>query len=149
MEKINLPNDEFFRTVKERIDEGRSVAIKPKGNSMVPVIRSGRDTVVLSPVTGELKTGDILLFVVGGKHVLHRLVSIDGDRLTMMGDGNSRGMECCLRSDVVAIVTKIIREGKSIGHAPGRACVWRLLRPVRRYILAIYRRLIPSDFAAL
>ncbi|MCQ2162684.1 MAG: S24/S26 family peptidase [Bacteroidales bacterium] len=149
MKKMSLPNEEFFSTVEELLAEGKSVSMKPKGNSMIPFIRSGRDTVVLSPLTREVQVGDIVLFVIAGRHILHRVFSIDGDFLTIMGDGNIRGKEHCSRADVVAVVTEIIREGSTVGKAPGKGRLWRFLLPFRRIILAVYRRVIPSDFEKL
>ena len=57
-----------------------------------------------------------------------------------MGDGNIAGTERCTVADVLGTVTEIIRpDGRR--RAPGRARFWRALKPVRRYLLAIYKRL--------
>lgn len=142
---LNVPNAEFFRTVCSLLDQGKDVSINPKGNSMMPFIRSERDIVVLSPVPGDVEVGDMLLFMVDGRYILHRLVRIDGDRLTFMGDGNVVGTETCSRGDVLARVTRILRNGKN-PKEPSKGTLWRLLKPFRRYILGIYRRVKPSDF---
>jgi hypothetical protein len=88
----------------------------------------------------------ILAWVNGTHYVVHRIIRIDGDHITLMGDGNIAGTEHCLRSDVKAIATHVVDAKGEIHDLYNRwrqwgARLWFLLRPVRRYILAIYRRL--------
>ncbi|MGN0202447.1 MAG: S24/S26 family peptidase [Candidatus Cryptobacteroides sp.] len=149
MDRMTLENAAFFATVEEMIAQGKSVSITPKGNSMMPFIRSGMDSVLLSPLREEPKVGDIVLFRLSGRHILHRLSSVDGDRLTAMGDGNIRGEEHFRRSDLIAVVTGIRRKGRRDYRTPGKGCLWRRLLPLRRIILGVYRRVLPSHFAAL
>lgn len=140
MDRKVISNDILFAAVKELVDEGKSVTIRPKGNSMLPFIRSDRDNVTLERVTRPLEVGDIVLFSYKGKYVLHRIYSLDGERLTLMGDGNLLAREHCTQADVVGIVTMIIKEnGRRV--KPGKARAWRALEPVRRWLLAIYRRI--------
>ena len=140
MDRKVISNDILFAAVKDLVDEGKSVTIRPKGESMLPFIRSDRDNVTLERVTRPLEVGDIVLFRYKGKYVLHRIYSIDGDGLTIMGDGNIIGQEHCSASDVIGIVTEITKEN---GHRvkPGKARMWRALKPLRRWLLAIYRRI--------
>ncbi|MCR4860771.1 MAG: S24 family peptidase [Bacteroidales bacterium] len=140
MDRLVLSNDILLGEVDALLQEGREAIIRPRGNSMLPFIRGDRDCVVLKKKEG-IAVGDIILVRTDGKFILHRVFSIDGDALTLMGDGNIRGKEHCTRADVIGTVTEIIRpNGRS--RQPGRGRAWRALLPVRRYILAIYRRLI-------
>ena len=82
MDKMTLANSEFFATVEDGIARGKNVTIIPKGNSMMPFIRSGKDSVILSPAGDEIAVGDIVLFKLGGRHILHRIIHVEGDRLT-------------------------------------------------------------------
>ena len=89
----------------------------------------------------RLKPGDIVLVHTAGRYILHRLIAHDGDALTLMGDGNLQGTESCTTADVVGTVTAVIRpSGRE--QTPGKGRLWRILKPLRRYLLAIYRRLI-------
>jgi hypothetical protein len=56
-----------------------------------------------------------------------------------MGDGNIAGTESCSRSDVMGTVVGIVKGKRTV--VPGKARIWRLLKPVRRYLLGIYRRI--------
>ena len=140
MDKKVFPNDVLLGEVAAVLCEGREAVIIPTGNSMLPFIRGGRDRVVLRQADHP-EVGDIVLVHIGGQYILHRIFALDGDAVTLMGDGNIRGREHCTRGDILGAVTQIIREdGRT--REPGKGRVWRALLPLRRYILAIYRRLI-------
>jgi len=141
MDKLILPNGVLLGEVSKIIAEGKDVAFTPKGNSMLPFIYGGKDSVIITAAP-SVKVGDIVLVKIDGKYLLHRIYEIDGDKLTLMGDGNIRGTEACMKSDVVGRVREIRREGKAI--VPGDGSLWRKLLPYRRYILGIYRRAFPS-----
>ena len=122
--KKTIPNNLFFASVEELIGEGRSVEMTVKGYSMRPFVRNGRETVVLSPLPdGGVKEGMVILFRYGGQHILHRLVRIEGERLTMEGDGNYRTSEVVAPADVVAYVSEVgLMCGRRIGY---NSCAWR------------------------
>lgn len=147
MERITLPNALLFDEVTRLLSEGREVIIPTKGNSMLPFIRGERDSVVLVRKSGYA-TGDIVLALIEGeRYILHRIWSMEGDKVTLMGDGNIAGKEHCSVSDISGAVVQIVRPGgrRIIVDTPGfrrRSGIWRRLLPLRRYILAIYRRLI-------
>lgn len=143
---MELPNNVFLPEVGRLIAEGHNVTITPKGNSMRPFVESGRDKVVLSKA-GQLRVGDaVLAEISSGTFVLHRIIAIDGERLTLQGDGNLRGTERCRIADVLGVVTQYLYPGHSVSAADPSLCrrvrIWRQLRPVRRYLLYIYRKLI-------
>ena len=129
------------------VDEGVSVTFPVKGYSMLPFIIGGRESVILQkPLTVRL--GDVVLaWVDNCRYVVHRVIGIEGERVILMGDGNIVGVEHCLLSDVKALATHVV-DAKGRKHdlyAPWRqkaSRLWWQMRPVRRYILAIYRRLL-------
>ena len=140
MDKRVIPNDILLGEVAALLREGREAVITPTGNSMLPFIRGGVDRVVLRR-TDDVTVGDVTLVHTGGRYILHRVIARDGDALTLMGDGNLQGTESCTTAEVVGTVTGIIRpSGKE--SKPGKGRLWRSLKPLRRYLLAIYRRLI-------
>lgn len=146
MKKVVMQNNILLPEVARLVALGEEVTMSVKGTSMLPFIRGGRDSVTLTAVD-EIRDYDIVLAeVADGVYVLHRVVEIDGDKIVLMGDGNICGRETCLRDKVVAKAIRIIRDGKkvdclSVKHLRA-AKLWRILLPLRRYILAIYRRLI-------
>ena len=139
MDKIVIPNDILLEEIALLVAGGKEVIFRPKGNSMLPFIRGDRDSVKLIRCDSP-QTGDIILARYQGSYVLHRVTALGETQLELMGDGNLNRTETVFRKDVLGKVAAIIRED---GHAvtPGKARLWRRLKPFRRIILGIYRRL--------
>ena len=145
MKHLSVANESLLPEVEKLLAEGIRVTLKVKGNSMLPFIRGGRDSVTLEAPAGI--SGDIVLARMGqGRYVLHRVIKIKNNIVVLMGDGNCRGTEQCLRSDICGRVITIVKPHKYIStdsscrHMAGT--VWRLLLPVRRWLLALYKRTI-------
>lgn len=140
---VNVPNDILIPEMQRLIESGHRVEFTPTGVSMRPFIEGGSDNVVLARADG-VRVGDILLCRVGDRYVLHRLIALHGDLLTLMGDGNLSGMEHCLRRDVIARVVEIrTRNGRRKPLTRGR--LWHRLLPIRALLLKITRRLKIKD----
>lgn len=142
-QKKIVANDILVTEIARLVNEGSQVTFVPKGVSMLPFIRGERDSVMMT-TPQDLAPLDIVLAKVGTSYVLHRIIKIDGDRLTLMGDGNIAGVEHCRIEDVLAKATVIIKDGREIDCTGNRhrrkAAIWKALLPIRRYILAVYRR---------
>ena len=126
--------------------EGHTATISVKGYSMRPFLEHERDRVMLD-APKDLKVGDAVLAEISKDHyVLHRIIDIDGDRVTLMGDGNISGTESCRVSDVAGVVTQYLRPRRmmfaSDPKLQRRIRLWRKLLPVRRYLLFIYKAII-------
>lgn len=151
MEKMIIDNDAFFADVLQVLEQGKQATIPVKGFSMLPFIRGSKDLVVLEKADGkELKADDIVLFHLGpqegGRYVMHRILSLDGDKVDIMGDGVPKNHEHVLRDRILAKAVTILRDGKrSVDpYSPRQLRLvhfWQRLRPVRRYLLFIYRHL--------
>ena len=150
MDKMIIDNDTFFADVRRLLDQGKQVTIPVKGLSMLPFIRGGKDLVVLEKAGGNLQRDDIVLFHVGpregGRYVMHRILTMDGDVVDIQGDGVPKTHELVRRNQVIAKAVEILRGGKRRvdPYSPGQRRLvhfWQWLRPVRRYILFIYRQL--------
>lgn len=145
--KKSLPNDLLIPEVAELIRQGRTVTLTARGNSMNPFIVDRRDRVVLSPCTdAQLQPGAVVLALTDDhRYVLHRIVRRQGDELTLLGDGNLRQTERTDTGRVVGLLTAVIRKGRTY-PTDGAAWLrysrwWRRLTPVRRWLLAIFRRI--------
>lgn len=147
MNTITIANEILLEEVRRLLMKGSNVTIRAKGNSMLPFITGGKDRVTLAPAK-ELRTGDIVLAeITPGHYVLHRIVSLDGDSVTLMGDGNLRGMEHCTRKDITGTAVRVHKaSGKTIdctsAAARKRARIWKALLPVRRVLLAVWKRVV-------
>lgn len=134
--------EEAIRLVRE----GVSVTLPVNGNSMLPFIIGGKESVILqqpeSPEVGDV----VLAWADGYRYVVHRIIRIDGTYVTLMGDGNLIGTEQCTLKDIKAIATHVVDTKERTLYLYNRwrksaAKIWFWLRPIRRYLLAIYRRL--------
>ena len=140
MEKRILPNEILLAEAGALLAEGRDVELLVKGNSMLPFLHDERDSVRLRKLESVEKGDIVLALIAPGRYVLHRVRAIEGDTLTLMGDGNIRGTENCIRANVLGTVIEFIRPDGT-RRKPGKGRCWAALRPIRRYLLFIYRRL--------
>ncbi len=138
-----MPNEVLLGLVSQKLAEGHTTTIWVKGYSMRPFIEYGRDRVKLAPVSA-LHVGDAVLAQISpGHYVLHRIIEIKGDDITLQGDGNLYGVEQCHAADVCGIVTEYIRPNRTLfasdPHLIRRIRLWRKLRPIRRLLLFVYK----------
>lgn len=145
-EKKEIPNAVLLGMARDMIREGHTATISVKGYSMRPFLEHLRDRVILD-APSELHVGDAVLAEISPDHyVLHRIIRLEGDIVTLMGDGNVRGTESCRRSEVAGVVTYYLRPNRTLSASDPalvrRIRMWRRMLPVRRYLLYIYRAII-------
>lgn len=146
MQKMVINNDAFFERVVAMLQAGQRVTIPVKGYSMLPFIRGERDLVELQAAS-SYEPGDIVLFRVGGRYIMHRLQAVDAEGIAeIMGDGVWRACEHCPVTDIYGRAIRILRGGKKAidPRSPRelrRARRWKRLLPARRWLLALYKRL--------
>ena len=143
--EVTFKNSILIPAILKLIDEGYTVTLPLKGFSMRPFLEDGRDKALLTKV-GELHVGDPILAMVNNEHyVLHRIVKIEGDNMTLLGDGNLHP-EHCKTTDAKASIIGFYRKGRTtLDPIAGRkwktySAIWMSLRPVRRWLLGFYRR---------
>ena len=113
---------------------------------MRPFLENDRDKALLvKPST--IKVGDPVLAEITPRHfVLHRIDRIEGDNVTLRGDGNL-GVEHCKKENIVGAVIGFYRKGRNKMDATNAwkwksySFIWTRLLPIRRYLLGIYRRI--------
>lgn len=137
-----VENDILIPEMGRLLKGGQQVVFTPGGVSMRPFIEGGKDSVTLEyPAPETIRRGDILLCQVGERYVLHRLIGIEGEKLTLKGDGNVTGIEKCRKEDVIGRVIGI-RSPKGRRKPLTRGLLWHWLSPIRKYLLKIYRKLL-------
>ena len=102
---------------------------------MLPFFRSG-STILLRPVHEEdIRKYNVVMADAGHAFVVHRIVKVDDNKITLLGDGNIYGTESVSRDKIYGVVDC------SAIHL-FFAKIWLWLRPVRRFPLAIFRRVM-------
>ena len=148
LEKKIMPN-EFLSLAEENLRNGKSVRILADGASMNPFIKGGKDIseIIPYPPDKELNLWEAYMFRHNGKYIIHRYIGKKEDKLIMMGDGNIALTEEIGREDVIGLLLKIHRPNGKIIEATGNKWIrkgrfWNKFLPLRRYLLAVYRRLL-------
>lgn len=132
--------------VEKLLAAGNPVQIKPQGDSMYPLFVSGRDSAVLTPVSGEdCKRGDVVLYRRDGSIlVLHRIWKKKKDGFYMVGDGQTPVEGPVREEQIRGIMVEMVRKGKRISVRKPLyrmyVIVWLRLRPFRAGILRISRK---------
>ena len=63
------------------------VTIRLEGNSMMPLIRRGKDPVTIAALQRPLRIGDVVLVVIGAeRYVVHRVWKFNGTAIRTLGD---------------------------------------------------------------
>ncbi|WP_077195764.1 S24/S26 family peptidase [Prevotella ihumii] len=139
-------NASLLPEVVKMLQEGHTVTLRLKGYSMRPFLENNRDKALLVKPT-TLRIGDPVLAEIMPKHfVLHRIIRIENDDITLLGDGNL-STEYCKKENIVGAVIGFYRKGRNtLDRTDGRkwriySKVWTALRPFRRILLGVYRRL--------
>lgn len=97
--------------IRGQLEAGRTVRFKPRGVSMLPMLRQNIDSVVLSPLPQKLRKYDLPLYQRDdGKYVLHRIVAV-GQTYTCVGD-NQFELEPGVRRDQMIGLVKAYYRGE-------------------------------------
>lgn len=106
--------EQLMPLIRETLSAGKTVKFSPRGISMLPMLRQGIDSVVLSPMPEKLCKYDLPLYQrEDGHYVLHRVVKA-GPTYTCIGD-NQFEFEPGLRHDqMIAVVTAFTRGDRVI-----------------------------------
>lgn len=101
--------------IGEYIEENGEAIITPVGTSMWPMLRSRRDTVLLTKPRGRLKKYDLPVYKRDdGMLVMHRVMEVHSDSYTMCGD-HQTVLEHGVREDqIIAVVKGFYRDEKYV-----------------------------------
>lgn len=144
--EIRINNSILIPEIIKLINEGHTVTLTLKGFSMRPFLEDGRDKALLVQVKNP-KVGDPVLAKTSfSTYVLHRIIKIEGNNVTLRGDGNLSD-ESCKYQDICASVEGFYRKGRTkLERTDGikwkvYSWIWTRLFPIRRWLLAFYRRI--------
>lgn len=135
MHKEAVQLDQMMPLIRERLAAGKTVQFTTRGISMYPLLRNGKDQVILAPLPKKLKKYDLPLYQRDdGHYVLHRIVKA-GKTFTCIGD-HQYEFEKGLRQDqMIAIAVGFYRKGKYLDAKSFRyrfySRYWCWTRPVR------------------
>jgi len=138
-----LNNGEFYladaiEVIDEILAGGGEFRMYPKGVSMLPLIRQGRDSVVLRRNFEEgARKHDIAFYRrTNGQFVLHRVMKISSDGSFVMCGDNQTVLETGIRREqIIGYVSKLYRDDKECSFRSLKYRIYKLFwccMPYRR-----------------
>ena len=138
-----MMNSEISNPI-EQLEKHGVYATNTQGKSMRPLFKTHRDAVVLKKIDREIKKYDVVLYTVGDKYVLHRVIGKKDGMLIIRGD-NTYKKEFVSEDGIIAYMISFNRKGKrhtveDFGYKL-YSRVWNFIYPVRflfrKFILLI------------
>ena len=139
--------DAVIDIILEKLESGGTVTFTPNGTSMMPMLRDGKDVVVLKKPQGRLHLFDVPLYRRNnGQYVLHRVIDFGKDGSYVMCGDNQFAKEKGIKDEqILAVMSGFFRKGKAyqINSLRYRAYVnfWYYTRFFRRVWRAVKRRM--------
>ena len=135
------------KIIEELLSQHTPVVFRAGGPSMNPTIRDGESVRIRPLQAGDLRPGSILLVRKNNRLVLHRMIRRDSKTgsLSIVADAATDGGEGVAPDDILG-VAEWMQRGKRmrrLDSATSRMAglARHALRPLRRVVVAIYRRL--------
>ena len=132
---------ECTKTFLQILQETGCLIYTTRGVSMRPLLRQGKDVVVIETPKGPCKKYDTVLFLrPNGKYVLHRILKDFGDQYWIVGDNCVSG-ETVRRDQIIGVMTSVKRGRRTIRvtdwHYRLYTHIWCDIYPVRFFLLRI------------
>ena len=145
MQTVTVPMESLAQLIVLQLKENQTAKLTVTGISMMPMLRHREDQVMLIPVAGCCKPGDIILYRrENGRYVLHRIIRLIENGYICCGD-NQAEEEIVMHNQLIAVVNGFIRNEKTykLNHLGYRAYVfvWVKLFWLRPIYIKIRRRI--------
>lgn len=150
----SIPMEQWVTLARE--GAAPAVTICLEGDSMRPLIRRGKDPVTIVPLSRPLLKGDVVLFCLGKRYIVHRVWKLQNGMVRTFGDNCWNPEPWFPEQQVLGLVVRAVRNGRTIrldtrlARAWGR--LWLAIQPLRMVYrrgrsLAgrCYRKLFPKD----
>ena len=141
MERLEKSMEILVELMEEPLAEGREVGLTTRGNSMWPLLLSGRDKIFLKRLDFYKKYDIILYKRDNGSYVLHRIVGEKNGAFILAGDGEFKKEYPIYKNQIEAGAVGGVRKGRpfSCTDFPYRlySVVWTFLLPVRPFVIRL------------
>ena len=129
-------------TFEEQLKKNGELVYTNVGDSMMPLIKQGRDLVIIKPVQGRLKKYDVPLYRRdSGQYVLHRILKVRKNDYVICGD-NRWSMEYGITDrHIIGVLAGVVRNKKTILVTDKKyrfyVHLWCDLFPIRAVIVRV------------
>lgn len=128
-------------TIKEQLEQKGRIIYTNVGVSMMPLLRQGRDVMIIEKPQGRLRKYDVPLYIRDGAYVLHRIIKVRKQDYVICGDNCINREYGVTDGDIIGVMTGIIRDGKTVStNSLGYKLYYHLwcdFLPIRTLILKI------------
>lgn len=100
--------------IEEVLKQEKVFMAKTVGDSMEPMLRAGRDTVVISVPTFPLKKYDVPVYRRDGHYTMHRIVHVGKRGYVICGDNRFHLEKDIRDEDIVGVLSGFYREGEFV-----------------------------------
>ena len=128
-------------SVEKALRENGVYVGKTKGDSMLPVLKEGRDTVVVVKPDFPLKKYDVPLYRRDDHLTMHRVIKVTKTGYIICGDNRITLEKDITDSDIVGVLKGFYQDGKYVDTSDNeymsyskRICALRYLRIIKHYI---------------
>ena len=112
------------------------------GDSMRPLIRQGKDLIIIEKPQGRLKKYDVPLYKRdSGQYVMHRILKVRENDYVICGDNRYSKEYGITDKHIIGVLTAIVHDGKEISMTDWKykayIHLWCDLFPVRAFVLKL------------
>ena len=118
---------EYDGLIREVLESDGEFRIYPRGTSMLPLLRQGKDSVALRKLTRPPQKFDILFYQrPDGSYILHRVKDVAAAGLTMWGDNQHMLEHGVQDAQIIGYAARIFREEREVdtGSFGYRTYLW-------------------------
>lgn len=133
-------------TFEEQLAKNGKLIYTNVGDSMMPLIKQGRDLVIIKPVHSRLKKYDVPLYRRdSGQYVLHRILKVRKDDYIICGDNRWVKEYGITDKHIIGVLTGVVRKKKTISVTDKKYLfyvhLWCDFFPIRALIVRILNKL--------
>ena len=134
------PIAELWPYAKAALAVGGYFRLWPRGTSMLPLLREGRDSVLLAKPE-RLTVGDIVLArTADGRFLLHRVIALTEETVILAGDALLTTEGPMPKSAILAYAVRLFRDEEEIDPRSPRMRCYARRRALRRRVLRLLRK---------
>ena len=102
--------------IEHLVAVGESFELHVKGYSMLPLLGYGDDIIIVRSVDAKESVFCRIAMFRGmrGQIIVHRVLSVENERVVLRGDGNIIQTEECQRGEIIGVVDKVRRESGKV-----------------------------------
>lgn len=113
MNNTSIPNAQLF-SFESFLETNGYLLYTNVGTSMLPLLRQRRDIIEIRPLQGRAKRYDTVLYRRDNKYILHRVLKVRPKDYVICGDHNIWREYGITDDQILGVMTRVIRDGKSI-----------------------------------